>query len=641
MKQRHGLSLALLAVLCGALTVGGGAGSRAFAQGKKGWEILVAYSSQPDMPKDLKQIALRPNVTQSVYLYLRNTDLDEETEVDIRLERAFIKGKVSGKVEQWRDLAKAKLKKDFRRLQLVTFKPAPEPAKKEAAKGPPTTPNEEGAPFHFQLAITEEGKQTVTFDLPVKIQQPQEYMANATAQFDKKESRLSARLIINADSADPPCPVELVLDPEVVPGARSLSEYELNSMDRDVTLKAEKVTFAHDIPPENGRISLTVDGFKRAFLFKTAFEQGALERLKQTRVRLIAPRYFSPTAEAKAAPKGEVNPNPKIPVDIEADGTDAAKWIEVALDRSGERKYIRQYLLPGIREQAISFAVGPEGSPQFTTLARDWKVALDVRGISGKRLLRVQVLDRKEDPLELADEQTEKDEAVYLFSRDPKRNPHAPLLYDKNDKAVYAEIIVDKTAPEGLQLVDLPKKAAPGDKIKLLAKVNERDNAEQAPISKVEFFLGDSPKDPPIPAVFDRQNQHWQADITVPDVKEKLSVAVRATTAAGLSAKDEGMIALGAAQEGNLEKSKITGLVKRDDRIQPDRPVTLTGGGKTQVNMKTKTNDQGVYLFQNVPAGKYQVTASVPGYSKGTAAAVVPKDTGETIKADINLKAVP
>src|ERR1700693_3531740 len=98
MKQRHGLSFAFLAVLCGALTVGGGAGSRASAQGKKGWEILVAYSSQPDVPKDLKQIALRPNVTQSVYVYLRNTDLDEETEVDIRLERAFIKGKVSGKV---------------------------------------------------------------------------------------------------------------------------------------------------------------------------------------------------------------------------------------------------------------------------------------------------------------------------------------------------------------------------------------------------------------------------------------------------------------------------------------------------------------------------------------------------------------
>jgi hypothetical protein len=274
-------------------------------------------------------------------------------------------------------------------------------------------------------------------------------------------------------------------------------------------------------------------------------------------------------------------------------------------------------------------------------LARDWKVALDVRGISGKRLLRVQVLDRKEDPLDLADEQTEKDEAVYLFSRDPKRNPHAPLLYDKNDKAVYAEIIVDKTAPEGLQLVDLPKKAAPGDKVKLLAKVNERDNAEQAPISKVEFFLGDSPKEPPIPAVFDRQNQHWQADITVPDIKEKLSVTVRATTAAGLSAKDEGMIALGAASEGNLEKSKITGVVKRDDRIQPDRPVTLTGAGKAKVSMSTKTNDQGVYLFQNVPAGKYQVMASVPGYSKGTAAAVVSKDTGETIKADINLKAIP
>ena len=632
MRRQIGFTCVFLMLFGGALALGGGA--PAFAQGKKGWEVLVAYPFQPNMPKGLKQIALRPNAAQSVFLYLKNTELDEETNVEVLL----VRGVAKGKMQLYHTLAKAKLNKDFRQPQLLTFEAEAEPAKKEG-KGPPPPANDEGAPFHFQLTIAQAGKDPVTFELPVKVQQPYEYMEIATAQFDKKKSRLSARLKVKADSAEPPCPVALVLDPEVVPGAPSLLEYKLTGADPAVELKTENIQFVHGTPPQNGRVSLTVDGYKRAFMFKTTFDQGDLRPLEQTRARLMAPRYFNPRADDKPGPKGEVKPSPNIPIAIEADGTDAAKWIEVAFDLSGEGRFVRQHLLPGLREQAITFAVGQDGNPQFVTRVSDWKVDLDPKGVSGRRLVRVQVLDRKQDPLDLADEQNEKDEAVALFSRDPKRNPFAPLIYDRADKAVSAEIVVDPTPPAGVEFVDLPKKAAPGAKLRLTAKAKERDKVEQAPISKVQFLVGEAPKEPALSLSLTPRAGFGEADIPVPaDAKEKLPVAVRFTTATGLSASDTGVVALQAAADTGSEKSKITGLVKRDERIQPERSVTLSLLGKPKVLMSTKTDDKGVYLFVNVPPGKYQVLATVPGYSKGIATATVTKDTGETIKADINMK---
>jgi hypothetical protein len=213
------------------------------------------------------------------------------------------------------------------------------------------------------------------------------------------------------------------------------------------------------------------------------------------------------------------------------------------------------------------------------------------------------------------------------------------LSYDQIDKAVYAEIVVDATPPEAIAL-DLPQRAGPGEKVILKAKVKKRNDLEQAPITKVQFFLGDPLKEPGVVAVYDKPSQVWRAETLVPpDAKDKVAVTVRFNTAAGLAASETGTIVLQAGGSA-LENSKITGLVSWDTRPQPGRPVSLKDG-KGKLVMTTDTDPKGVYLFVNVPPGTYRVIAAVPGMLSGAAPAVVTKEKGEIIKADVSLKRVP
>src|SRR5262249_41206105 len=145
--------------------------------------------------------------------------------------------------------------------ELVRFKPAAAPG-----KGEPALVGAEGPPFHYQLWVSEGDKETLKMELPVTIQQPLEYM-QVDPVFDKKRNRLSVRVEVNPDSAEPPCPVELVLDTELIPGLIrpkiGLLKDQLVPKNREVELFADNLQFVSGIPPKNGRIALTVDGYER------------------------------------------------------------------------------------------------------------------------------------------------------------------------------------------------------------------------------------------------------------------------------------------------------------------------------------------------------------------------------------------
>jgi hypothetical protein len=607
----------------------------ALAQGKQQpLEILVAYDALA-RPKASPRIALRPNVTQPVFLYLKNTGPLVKKNLDIMLVRLGNQGKV-------RILSNSRMEKiGANQTELVRFKPSAAPGKDGApGKGEPALVGAEGPPFHYQLWVSEGDKETLKMELPVTIQQPLEYM-QVDPVFDKKRNRLSVRVEVNPDSAEPPCPVELVLDTELIPGLIrpkiGLLKDQLVPKNREVELFADNLQFVSGIPPKNGRIALTVDGYERAYLFKSTFEQGNLRPLRdQTRVRVKAPRYFNP--EEKTGPKGD-KIVPQLVLHLEADGiADPDTRLEVAFDRAGNGQYAVQRLFPGLRDQSLAVAALEEGGLQFKTRVRDWTMELDTTGVFGRRLVRLRVLGAGGRPLPLADEQNQRDEALSLFSREPGQT-YAALNYDGVNKAVYAEIVVDSTPPDGVLLVDLPPRAAPGEKVNLKATVKKRNDTEQAPVSRVQFFVGDPQKDPPVPGLFDKQNQLWRASVTVPaDAKDKMAVTVVFTTATGLSASNTATIPLQAG--GNLDDSKITGVVSWDTRLQPGKPVTLKDGkGKTLAT--TETDKKGVYVFASVKPGSYRVFAAIPGILRGDTPATVTKDKGETVKADISLKRIP
>jgi hypothetical protein len=597
---------------------------------KEPWEILIAYDAEAKEETLSRGILLRPNVAQSIFIHLKNTTDKKKSNVEVLLVR-------EGDDQV---LAKAFIK-DFlgNQTQLVKFQPNPPPAK----DGP--APKGVVPPFKYQLWIAEGKNEPVKINMPVTIQQPHEYIKVPPPQFDKKRNRLSveAQFKLDSDPAEPACLVQLVLNPQVRPGlikpGQSLLEGKLDAENRAIKLFSENFGFAS--PPKNGRVYLTVDGYERAFMFRNAFNQGILAELRdKTRLRVKAPSYFNPLAEDKSDPKGEGKKNVLV-VAIEADGiADYNKRIEVALDSEGDGNFVRQKILKGLREQIILPPVGlPSGGIRFENKVRDWKLAINVPAGSGKRFLRVRVLGDNDDPVPLADEQNLKEEAVFLFLKDPKQNPYAPLVFKAADNSVVAEITISSSGPEGVKFVGLPPQAAPGDKLVLKATSKKIDEVDPTAM-KIQYFLGDPLKEPAVDGVFDSQKQLWQAEVTLPEgAKDKQSVTVQFTTPTGLSASKTETIVVKSGQ-GKGYKSKITGVVKWDDQIQAGKVVWMRDT-KLKVPREEKTNDKGVYVFENVPPGNYQVWSNVSGMFQGTAFAAITKESGETIKADINLKRKP
>jgi hypothetical protein len=625
MTQRSGLPLVLLAAFATAPTVLG--------QGKSGpWEVLIAYDAAA-APKASPRIALRPNVTQPVYVYLRNTGPVDKKNVGVTLVRL-------GKQGAEERIGQAKIDKlGGKKLEMVRLKPEPPP------KVPvPAPPAADGPPFLFQLLIQEAGKEAVRLPLPVTIQQPHEYVQVDPPLYDKKRNRLSVHVEVSADSANPPCPVELVLDPQVVPGLIKpkvgVFKDQLHAKNAEVELVAEQLLFAQGIPPKNGRLYLTVDGYERAAMFKGTFDQGNWRALgDSTRLRVKAPRYFNPAAvDDKPAPKGEPVAVPKIVLQIEADGLlDPEVRLEVAISRAQEERFVVQRLLPGLREQAIALVGGPDGSLLFKTMVRDWRLELDASAGSGRWSVRLRALGAGDNALPLADEQNQKDEAHFLFTRS-QTSPYAPLSFDAVARAVFAEIIVDSTGPEGVKLVGLPQQVFPGEKLRLRASAKKRSEAEQARIDKVQFFVGDPAKDPPLAGAFDPTTQLWQADVVVPgDAKNKLGVAVQFTTVTGLWARDSATLVVGERKEP-AEATRITGKVLSlfGGKGQPGVDVTLFE--KKQAKATAKTDPSGVYVFNDVAPGSYIVSARQAGVAQGVAAVTVEK--GKTATADISLKRI-
>jgi hypothetical protein len=634
MMQRHPSIWTWLLTASTVLVLGLAAEQAAQAQGPKPWEILVAYGPITK-PTAAARIALRPNVVQPVFIYLKNTGPLPKKNLDMMLVRVDSPGKI-------RVLANGKVEKvAANQTELVKFKPLPAPAPPKNGN-PPAAPAavNEVPPFQFQLWVAEGGKDAVKLDLPVTIQQPSEYVQVAPPVFDKKRNRLSARVEVNEDSADPPCPVELVLDATMIPGLIrpkvGLFKEQLGLKNREADLFADNLQFVQGLPPKNGRIALTIDGYERAYQFKTTFDQGTSRQLgDQARARLKAPHYFNP--EEKVGPKGE-KIVPQLILHLEADGVVEDAKLEVAFDRAGDGRFGKPQLFSGLRDQSLSVAAVEEGNLAFRTRVRDWTMELDTTGVLGKRLVRLRILGTGDTPVALADEQNQKDEALVLFSKAPGL-PYAPLSFDAVNKAVYAEIVVDATPPDGVRLVELPAKAAPGEKLVLKATAKKRSELEQAPISKVFFSVGENPKEPPTPGLFNKQTQLWQAEVLVPaDAKDKLPVGVQFVTATGLAAANTGAIPVQVG--GALDNSKITGVVTWDAKLQPGRPVQLRDA-KGKVLANAKSDAKGVYVFPNVQPGSYRVVAAVPGNLAGAAPATVTKDKGETIKADISLKRVP
>jgi hypothetical protein len=293
--------------------------------------------------------------------------------------------------------------------------------------------------------------------------------------------------------------------------------------------------------------------------------------------------------------------------------------------------------LPGARREIITVGA-VDGNAEFKAAVSDWQVAIDPAGTVGIRKLRVRLIGTKvnEDKLELTELKLEDErEESLLFTENPRT---ALLTWDGPQKAIYAEVVFDPTPPAEVEFVKLPTKAAAGAKIALAVKTAERTK-NQAPIGKVQFFVGDPAKAEAVDGTLDPKSKTWQAEILVPEeAKGKVAVTARATTLADVSATVDAVIAV---KPADLADSKITGVVKWDTKLQSERNVTLIDTKSKTIIGKTKTDKNGVYLFDKVKPGTYVVLVRYAGMFQGTAQAVVTKEKGEKIEKDITISRLP
>lgn len=593
-------------------------------------------------PLELERLVLRPNTTQAVYFYLTNPDEEPRRNVNFKLVRVAPDGQPF--VLQQTTVPVIGGQKTVR----VTFGKGAETPKVEPGKEgkdakplpPPVLPKLEGPPFRMQVWLeSDKSPEPTKISVPVLLMEPREYVSVGTGMtYDIKNSRLSVRVRSSKDFTGPPCPVQLVLQPDLLPGLvqtkkGGVFKQLLTEPDQEIELIAIDLRF-QDAPPKNGRISLTVDGYERAFVFKTTFAQGILPTLgEEKRVRIYAPHYSQP--------------GPKFPVRLEVDGPPSTPArVELGIDRVGTGQTFDGKLFRGLRRQSVAAGTSPEGDLLFQTEVEDWRFEIDTTDVFGKRLLQAMIFDGyegKRDTVPIADEQNQREETILLFLPGAQ-DLFAPLSFSRN--AVFAEVILDATVPEDLRFVKLPTALQQGQAHLLRVKASVKPRSpDQAPISKVKFYLGKATPDGKVPddavdgKATDATGEFWDAELLVPsDRRDRFEVSVMATTRTGVAAETTARILLTVPGGTTAKKvARITGTVREGDRLIPGLAVTLSDD-KGKPKMTVKTNDKGEYVFENVPPGTYGVAAIRTASRTSASRTVTVLETSETIsKIDLRL----
>jgi hypothetical protein len=625
----HSFARPAVVALAAAWSALAGNPGRATAQEDK-LVLLVSYDLKAT-PEAKPSIALRPNLDQHVYLFLKNAGQDRVKGAAVSLVEVRPDGST-------RTLAKADVKAipGGEHVPIVFDKPAAAPAPDKAAPAPdkpaPVT-DLTGPPVRLQLWVSSPGaKEPAKTDLRVEIMAPREYVSiKDKARYDAKTRRFTVTVKGQPTFIGSPAPVKLVLSPDVIPGLidkRTSGVYSemVTGPNDEVELVANDIQFRGDAPPPYGLVYLTVDDYQRAFIFVNTFQtSGSMDELAGTHARIRAPHFAAPGA--------------KFPVRVEVDNPPSGPGrIEFAFDRTGTGRFHPQPL-PGYREQQVSLLpAGPQGGLFFRTRVRDWTKDLDTTEVYGERQLRVQLfnIDKKEF-IPLAQD-PELEEGL-LKNRDALL---APLKFDKD--AVFADVVLDGTKPAGVDFVGWPTQLLRGTPLVLKATGDDPESG----IRKVTFFLG-KPEGGKVPTKavtasgkqFKTEEKVWQAELPLETEKPgRFVVSVEFTNNAGLSETKTVVIQLVDAPKGAAKKivgATIKGTVFQGNLNPPGVAMSLIDD-KGNVKAGTTTNPKGQYMFQDVPPGSYRVVAvRTAAMTQGQTPVLVPEGKELIEKVDVRI----
>jgi hypothetical protein len=577
--------------------------------------LTFLYADRRDDKAARAELQLRPNVEQKFFVYLQNNNPADET-VTVEV----LAGEPEEVVARSKPVPAKAGGKTF-----VDFAPPPPenpPAGKPATPpAPPALPALAEVKGPLKLRLRDKENKELGKPETLNVARPADYLERPVIEFDPaNKNRLTVLLQAKAQEfGGPPCRVDLLLRPDRIPGlvvgpdSKGTRGGFLLRPGGKLALTAEELTFTES--GKTGLVYLTIDGYQRAFTFSTDFPRGSVstpDLIQTPIVRLNAP----PVA----------NPAVPYPVGLEVDNTPRDARVELGFDRDNNGEFREEdgeiTLLRGDRRERLFLnAAVPEGCLLLRPEVEDWSAQLDLKGIEGKRTVRLRVLKPEGEgrwaPLDLRD--SEKWETV---------------------QEVKKTIILDGSPPQGLRFVDFPEQLVRGDPLPVKAVARD----EQSQIQKVVFFLGKPgpdgklpPTAVPVPGkLAEKDKDLWTAALDAPtDQKAKLEVTVQATNGANLTASETVVIKLVDAPAGGVKLGTIEGDVVQGERKQPGVAVSLLDPLNV-VKDSTSTDEKGHYVFKDVLPGAYRaVAAKSSDNTRGAANVTVQagqKKTGVDVK---------
>jgi hypothetical protein len=414
------------------------------------------FSEAPDRAL-VQALALRPNVVQPWFVHVANPrQRDEVVQVALCAGGQLVEG------------CSQVVRLPAGKTTLVRFNKMPPGPIEGADKGAQGLKEVKG-PLEL-LVLGKGGIALNRFDLLLLL--PSAYLdaSLASLPLDAK-GRLSLRADVrkrpnDVPLAGPPCRVELDLRPErfpgLKPGLRSGTyggPLKLGPEGR-LTLTAEGLDFDPALIKQGGWVYLTADGYERAFIWRAMV--GAEGHPPAAPLLVTAPslRLIAPQA---------VEPGPAVPVKVEADNLQAEDVVEVAVGRDAAGRFEVEndqvYRFRG--DRAVRYRVAPSapgGGLLLQAETRDHVATFDLRGVFGKRLLRLRVLrGAQRSPVNFLNAAT--GEAV---------------------QEVLQPLVLDGTPPEKVDLIGLPRAVKAGEELTLEASGEDPESG----VADVLFFLG-------------------------------------------------------------------------------------------------------------------------------------------------------
>ena len=475
--------------------------------------------------------------------------------------------------------------------------------------GPPAPKPDDGfvdvhGPLTVRLTGTDAQGGTITRTIPCRLTAPADFVRVVSTSFEPTgtlqngRSRLNILLRAVGPIAGPPCPVELVVAADripglVAPGEGTYSDKLTKAGDEAIlTVDGIKIDDREENP---GHLDLTIDGMTRAISLQAQLGAWAGPTRPAPESR--------PTIRLRA--NGAQSSTGPLSVGIELDSPPENGRVVVELGRYVGNDF-RVESVDEVESDRGRIRInprGPDGALVFEATLREPGVSLQIGKIRGRRLIQARVLD------------------------------------ELNNLQASAElpIVFDDRAPAAVELVDPPKYGLRGGAVLLRA----RGSVPQSGIKEVAFFLGrpaGGKRPPGVVAVpgrpVDPDRTIWAAALPLNEAKlGPVDVSVEFVAGVGLGSFATATLTV--VEAIPVEPGKIRGTVKQGDRPQSGLAVRVLDD-KGAEKKQAKTNDLGGFEITDLAPGTYRVVCTKPTPPTVGSAQVTVKP-GETATAEIGM----